>query len=78
MLVFNRLLDSVFKYPVQWAGLTRAIILCASAFGFKLSTEQIATLMLVVESFLTVLTHQQVSINTADKILLSKTDETIS
>jgi hypothetical protein len=61
MLVLNALSNSIQNYPIQWAGFARATVLCAAAFGLKLSAEQIAALMLVVESGLTVYTHQTIS-----------------
>jgi hypothetical protein len=63
MLVLNKILDSIFKYPVAWASLTRAIILCGTSFGLHLTADQIASLMLVVESALGVFTHQTVTSN---------------
>lgn len=62
-LALNSLITSVQTYPVAWASLVRSIILCATAFGFHLTADQIASLMLVVESVLAVLTHQAVTPN---------------
>lgn len=61
MPVLNKLVESIQNYPVAWAGFIRAVVLCAAAFGLKLTADQIAALMLTVESGLTVYTHQQVT-----------------
>jgi hypothetical protein len=65
MRAFNNISNSIQNYPVQWANFIRSSILCIAAFGSKMTTEQIAALMLVVESGLTVFTHQQIQINNA-------------
>lgn len=63
MSVFNSLQNSLQSYPIQWAGFIRALILGSVAFGLKLTGEQIAAVMLVVESGLTVYTHQTITDN---------------
>ena len=61
MSVQTALSDSLRSYPIQWASFFRAAVLCACAFGWQLSGEQIAAVMLVVETGLTVYTHQQIT-----------------
>ena len=75
-LVFSKLSDSIFMHPVTWAGFIRSIILATTAFGFHLSADQIAALMLVVESGLSVFTHQQVTSNA--KLNLKETESSAS
>ena len=48
------------REPVRWAALVRAVILCASAFGFQLSAEQTAAIMLLVEAVLAVVVRENV------------------
>lgn len=51
------------REPVAIAALVRAVVLCATAFGLKLSAEQIAGIMLVVEAILGIITRQSVTPN---------------
>jgi hypothetical protein len=67
------LITSIQIYPVRWASLVRCIILASTSFGFKLTSEQIASLMVVVEAILAIVTHSQVTSNvTVDKMVDSK------
>lgn len=52
---------SLQDFPIQWASFIRSVVLCSCAFGLKLTGEQIAAIMLVVETGLTVYTHQQIT-----------------
>lgn len=52
------------REPVAWAALVRAAIGLASAFGFNLSGEQVASIMLFVEVVLALVTRQSVTPNT--------------
>lgn len=49
------------REPVAIAALVRAVILFATAFGLKLSAEQVAAIMLVVEAVLALITRQTVT-----------------
>lgn len=49
------------REPVLWLALVRAIIICVTAFGLKLSAEQIGAVYLVAETALTLITRQQVT-----------------
>jgi len=61
MNVLNKLTQNIYEYPVRWASFIRACFLLASAFGMHLTSDQLASLMLVVESGLMVFTHQNVT-----------------
>lgn len=47
--------------PTIWLGLLRAVIVCAAAFGFSLSAEQVAGVYLVAEAVISVLNRSQVT-----------------
>lgn len=49
------------REPVAIAALVRAVILCAVAFGLKWTPDQIASVMLVVELGLALLTRSSVT-----------------
>lgn len=59
----NALNNSVNDYPVRWAAFARSIILLVSTFWVQLTSEHIAVIMLVVESGLAIITHNQVTPN---------------
>lgn len=59
MTFWQRLLNE----PTLIAGAVRAVILCAVAFGLDWSVDQVAALMLAVETVLTLVTRAVVTPN---------------
>lgn len=51
----------ILKEPTLFAGAVRAVILCAVAFGLRLTPEQIGATMLAVEAVLTLLNRAVVT-----------------
>lgn len=47
--------------PVLVTGAIRAVIVCAAAFGLRLSVDQVAGVMLVTEAVLSLFTRAQVA-----------------
>ena len=56
-------LTRLLNEPALVAAAVRAIIFCAVAFGWKLTTEQIGAVMLALEAVLTMLTRALVTPN---------------
>lgn len=54
------MLNRIKAEPVLITGLVRAVILCLTAFGLRLSADQVAAAMLVTEAVLSLVTRQQV------------------
>lgn len=61
MNVLNKLTQFVLTYPVAVTGIVRSLILLGTAFGAHLTADQVAAIMLVVESVFSPFTHQQVT-----------------
>ena len=55
------MLNRIKTEPVLVTGLARALILCVTAFGLKLSAEQVGAIMLVLEAVLSFVTRASVS-----------------
>ncbi len=55
------MLNRIKAEPVLITGLVRAVILCLTAFGLRLSADQVAAAMLVTEAVLSLVTRQQVA-----------------
>lgn len=55
------MLNRIKAEPVLITGLVRAVILCLTAFGLRLSADQVAAVMLVTEAVLSLVTRQQVA-----------------
>lgn len=51
------------REPVLWMGVVRAIIALLAAFGFELTSEQMATLIIATEAVLALITRSQVTPN---------------
>lgn len=47
--------------PVAWSAFIRAVILCVIAFGVKMTLDQVAAVMLVVELGLALFTRSKVT-----------------
>lgn len=63
MAILQAIWNSITSEPNLTAGFVRALILCAVTFGLQWTPEQIGATMLVLESFLTMVTRQAVTPN---------------